>query len=177
MLRPWLIRPARPHDAGALGAIYDEGVRSGVATFATGAHDEAERRRWLAARSARAPVFCGEAHGRVVAWSALAPLSHREWYDGVAEYTVYVTSSARGRGLGRQMLDHLLETAPTRGYWKLVGMIMVDNRAALALARTAGFRVVGAHRAHARVAGRWRDVAIVERHLDPGVAGEANLPS
>ena len=108
----------------------------------------------------------GEAEGRVLAWSALAPFSHREWYRGVAEYTVYVATRARGRGLGRAMLDALIAAAPAFGYWKLVGMILPENAAGLALARDGGFRAVGTHRAHAKLAGEWRDVTVVERHLE-----------
>jgi phosphinothricin acetyltransferase len=166
-----LIRPARAGDAGPIGAIYDEAAASGSATFATGRHPAEERRAWLAARSDRAPVWCGVVGAEVVAWSALAPLSHRPWYVGVAEYTVYVAGGRQGEGIGGQMLDALIEAAPGFGYWKLVGMILPENAAGLALARRAGFRVVGTHRAHARRDGRWRDVTIVERHLeDPGDA-------
>ena len=160
-----MIRPARREDAGAIGAIYDEAAASGVATFATGPHTAAERERWLAARGERAPVWCGEAGGAVVAWSALAPFSHREWYSGVGEYTVYVAQAWHGRGVGRRMLRALAEEAPRFGYWKLVGMILADNAPGLALARRNGFREVGTHRAHARREGVWRDVTVVERHL------------
>jgi L-amino acid N-acyltransferase YncA len=161
------IRLAAPADGEALAAIYDEGIATGVATFATGPHTGEERRAWLAARPGHAPVFVAERNGEVLGWSALAPLSHRPWYRGVAEYTVYVSGRARGRGVGRRLLDDLLARAPGFGYWKLVGMILPENRAGLALARDAGFRVVGTHRAHGRLDGRWRDVTVVERHLDP----------
>lgn len=162
-----IIRPATAADAGAIGRIYDEAIASGIATFATGPHTAEERRRWLAARSPRAPVWCGTIDGTLVAWSALAPFSHRRWYDGVGEYTVYVAADHARRGLGQRMLTALIEEAPSLGYWKLVGMILSDNPAGLALARRAGFTVVGTHRAHARRDGRWRDVTIVERHLAP----------
>lgn len=160
-----LIRRARPGDAAAIGAIYDEGVASGIATFAEGSHDAAERRAWLAARPPRAPVFVGVASGDVVAWSALAPLSHREWYAGVAEYTAYVAAEAQGAGVGGRMLDHLIAAAPDFGYWKLVGLILPENAAGLALAAGRGFRTVGVHRGHAARAGRWFDVTVVERHI------------
>ena len=104
--------------------------------------------------------------GRVLAWSAIAPFSHRPWYSGVGEYTIYVAPDARGRGLGRQMLDHLVIEAPAFGYWKLVGMIFPDNGPGLALARRAGFREVGVHRAHGRRDGGWRDITVLERHLE-----------
>lgn len=176
-----VIRPAEAGDAGTIGAIYDEGVASGLATFATGPHTARERRAWLAARADRAPVLCAEgAGGRVAGWGALAPLSHREWYRGVAEYTVYVAEAARGAGVGRQLLAALIAAAPAFGYWKLVGMILPENAAGLALARGGGFRVVGTHRAHAPLRGEWRDVAVLERHLvvpEPGTAatGDARM--
>jgi phosphinothricin acetyltransferase len=163
---PLVIRRAASEDAGAIGRIYDEAAATGTATFATGPHPADERRAWLAARGERAPVWCGTLGGRVVAWSALAPFSHRSWYAGVAEYTVYVTGAARGRGIGASMLRALIAEAPRFGYWKLVGMILPENGPGLALARGAGFREVGTHRAHARRDGDWRDVTIVERHLE-----------
>lgn len=161
-----LIRRAESRDAGVIGAIYDEAIATGVATFAAGPHDAAERREWLAARGARAPVWVMEQGDAVRAWSALAPFSHRPWYSGVAEYTVYVAADARGAGLGGEMLTHLFYEAPALGYWKLVGMILQGNDAGLALALGAGFREVGTHRAHGRVGDDWRDVTVVERHLD-----------
>ncbi len=173
MTAPLLIRPATADDAGAIGAIYDEAASSGFATFATGPHPAPERRAWLAARPERAPVWCGLAGGEVVGWSALAPFSHRPWYAGVAEYTVYVAAARHGQGIGGRMLAALIEEAPSFGYWKLVGMILPENAAGLALARRAGFRVVGTHLAHGRREGSWRDVTIVERHLqaDAGTGG------
>ena len=101
-------------------------------------------------------------------WSALAPFSHRPWYDGVAEYTAYVARSAQGRGLGRQLVEHLIQCAPGFGYWKLVGMILPENAPGLALAQSCGFRLVGTHTGHATLGGRWQDVSVVERHLVGG---------
>lgn len=163
-----VIRPAQNRDARAIGVIYDEAASGGMATFATGPHSEEERRAWLAARPDRAPVWCGVIAEEVVAWSAIAPFSHRAWYAGVGEYTVYVAEHFHGQGVGRRMLHALAEAAPAFGYWKLVGMILPENAAGLALAHGAGFETVGTHRAHARREGEWRDVTIVERHLEVG---------
>lgn len=161
-----LIRPAAGADAGRIGAIYDEGIGEGNSTFAAGPHPADERATWLATRGERAPVFCAEHGGALRGWSALAPFSRRPWFDGVAEYTVYIAGDARGTGLGRAMLDHLIRAAPDYGYWKLVGMILPENAAGLALAAGAGFRVVGTYHDHGRIAGRWRDVTVVERHVE-----------
>lgn len=162
------IRPAVSADAAEIGRIYDEAAAGGSATFATGPHSAEERRAWLAGRDARAPVWAGVRGDEVVAWSALAPFSYRSWYSGVAEYTVYVAATHHGEGIGRRMLEALVAEAPRFGYWKIVGMILAENAAGLALARGLGFREVGTHRAHARREGAWRDVTIVERHLEVG---------
>jgi phosphinothricin acetyltransferase len=160
------IRRAETRDAAIIGAIYDEAIGGGSATFATGPHTAEERRGWLAGRAATAPVFVGEDAGHVIAWSALAPFSHRAWYSGVAEYTVYVATAARGRGVGRALLEHLVIEAPAFGYWKLMGMIFPENAAGLALAASVGFTTVGRLTAHGRLADEWRDVVLVERHLE-----------
>ena len=160
------IRRAEPGDAAPIGEIYDHAIAEGSATFATGPHTAEERRGWLAGRAATAPVFVAEEAGRVIAWSALAPFSHRSWYTGVAEYTVYVAGPARGRGIGRTMLEHLVLEAPAFGYWKLVGMIFPENAAGLALAASTGFTTVGRLTAHGRLSGEWRDVMLLERHIE-----------
>lgn len=174
------VRRAVPSDAGAIGAIYDAAIASGVATFASGAHPADERAAWLADRGARAPVWVLEQGDVMLGWSALAPFSHRPWYEGVAEYTVYMATSARGHGLGGGMLDHLVAEAPAFGYWKLVGLILAGNDAGLALALGRGFREVGTHLAHGAVGDEWRDVTIVERHLsgaaDGAVVGGRDRP-
>jgi L-amino acid N-acyltransferase YncA len=168
---PVAIRPAEPADAGAIAAIYDEGIAGGSATFATGPHTAEERRGWLAARGPRAPVVVAARGAEVVGWGAVAPFSHRPWYHGVGEYTAYVAGRARGAGVGGALVAHLVEIAPALGYWKLVGLIFPENGPGLALATAAGFSVVGTHRAHARMEGEWRDVTLVERHLEPVPGG------
>lgn len=163
---PSRIRAATPRDAADIGVIYDEAIASGVATFAAGPHDADERTRWLAARGDRAPVWVLDDAEGVVGWSALAPFSHRTWYDGVGEYTVYVAERAQGQGIGGLMLDALIAEAPALGYWKLVGMILQGNAGGMALARSRGFREVGTHVAHGHVDGEWRDVTVMELHLE-----------
>lgn len=162
------IRSAELEDARRIGEIYDEAIAAGNATFAAGPHPESERRGWLAGRAATAPVFVAQTPAAVVGWSAVAPFSHRSWFSGVGEYTVYVSEAARGQGVGSRLLADLILRAPTFGYWKLVGLIFPENVAGLALARSAGFADVGVFRDHGRLDGTWRDISIVERHLEPG---------
>ena len=104
-------------------------------------------------------MWCGVLAGEVVAWSAIAPFSHRAWYAGVGEYTVYVARRLpRARHRAARCSRALAEAAPSFGYWKLVGMILPENAAGLALAHGSGFHSSGnpprARAARGRVARR-----------------------
>jgi L-amino acid N-acyltransferase YncA len=92
--------------------------------------------------------------------------------DAVGEYTIYLDREARGRGLGRRLLDAVVTTAEAAGYWKLQGRLFTSNEASVALARRCGFRQVGVYERHGRLDGEWKDLLIVERLLGDAAAGE-----
>ena len=81
--------------------------------------------------------------GQVVGWAALSPVSSRPAYAGVAEVSLYVTASARGRGVGKALLRATIEASERAGVWTLQGSIFPENAASLALVKGCGFREVG----------------------------------
>src|SRR5918995_1207844 len=96
-------------------------------------------------------------------WAALSPVSSRPVYAGVAEVSVYVGREARGRGLGRSLLEALIEESERHGVWTLQASIFPENASSVALHRACGFRVVGTRKRVARLKGRWRDTVLFER--------------
>ena len=84
---------------------------------------------------------------------------HRRVLDSHLDWT------ARGRGIGRQLLAALVDTARGRGYWKLVSRVFPANAASRALCGACGFREVGSDEKHAQLDGQWMDVIIVERMI------------
>jgi L-amino acid N-acyltransferase YncA len=158
-------RPATPADAAAIAAIYNEGIRDRVATFETAERSPADIRRWF---DGRHPVVAVETGHTLAAFAAASPYRARACYAGIAECSVYVAGSHRGRGAGRLALDALIDAAREAGFWKFVSRIFPENTASRALVTRCGFREVGVYRRHARLDGVWRDVVIVERLLDPG---------
>src|SRR5205823_2731463 len=118
----------------------------------------------IAAAMDRIPHLVAEADGEeVTGWARLAPWSSRECYAGIGEASVYVERGARGRGLGRRLLEELVADAERRRQWKLVGLLFPENEASVALCRRTGFREVGVFERHGRLDGDWRDVVLVER--------------
>jgi phosphinothricin acetyltransferase len=101
--------------------------------------------------------------GEVVGWAALAPVSGRCVYRGVAENSVYVSAWARGRGVGRALLEALIEGAENAGIWTIETGIFPENGPSIALHEACGFRVVGVREHLGRLDGVWRDVLLLER--------------
>jgi L-amino acid N-acyltransferase YncA len=152
------IRELRPEDWPAVRSIYEEGIRGGDATFET---ETPSWERWDAAHPELRLV--AEREGSVVGWAALSPASARHCYRGVGEVSVYVAGEARGSGLGRELLDRLVQRSEEAGYWTLSAGVFPENEASLALHERCGFRLVGVRERIGRLNGTWRDVLLLER--------------
>jgi L-amino acid N-acyltransferase YncA len=158
------IRPAQAADAAEIAAIYNEGIESRPATFVTRRHTAADVARWL---EAPGPQLVAERDGQVIAFAVVGDYSPVPAYHGVGEFAIYVAGSARGQGVGRELLEALVAASEGAGRFKLLGKLFADNEASRALCRACGFAEVGVHRRHGQLDGRWRDVLVVERLLGP----------
>ena len=152
------IRDLTPLDWGEVARIFEDGIRTGDATFETRAPAWAE---WDAAHTEHRLV--AELDGEVVAWAALSPVSERCCYSGVAESSVYVAARARGRGVGRELLEELIRRSEAAGIWTLQAGVFPENEASLAVHRRCGFREVGRRERLGKLNGAWRDVLLLER--------------
>ncbi|HYE94362.1 MAG TPA: arsinothricin resistance N-acetyltransferase ArsN1 family A [Terriglobales bacterium] len=161
------VRPATAADVEAITRIYNQGIEDRLATLETEHRTTEERAQWLAARGPRHPVFVAETGDVVVAWASLNPFNPRPAYAHVADFSIYVERAWRGRGVGRQLLEALIERARALGYHKLVLSAFPFNPAGVSLYERAGFRTVGIYREQGRLDGRWVDVIVMERLLEP----------
>jgi L-amino acid N-acyltransferase YncA len=155
------VRALLPDDWSAVADIYWDGMRNGLATF------ETELPSWEQWDAAHLPGHRLVAAGfdGIVGWAALSPASKRRCYAGVVENSVYVARDAQGRGLGRQLLEALIEAARSAGVWMIQTSIFPENRASLALHERCGFRVVGTRERIAKRDGIWRDTVFLEKRL------------
>ncbi|HZG36283.1 MAG TPA: GNAT family N-acetyltransferase [Gaiellaceae bacterium] len=155
------IRSLEPHDWPAVAEIFAEGIAAGSATFEMAVPSWEE---WDAAHDPSHRLVA-ELDGDIVGWAAASPVSRREVYRGVLEESVYVAARARGRGIGRALLERLLEAAQAGGAWTVQAGIFPENEASLRLHRAAGFREVGVRERIGRLGAEWRDVVLLERRL------------
>jgi L-amino acid N-acyltransferase YncA len=139
--------------------IYLEGIATGNATF------EREAPTWERWDQGHL------AHSRLVArssdvlkgWAALATVSTRSVYRGVADVSIYVGTGYRGEGLGRALLEALIRSSESNGIWTLQAGIFPENAASIALHKRCGFREVGRRERIGRMIEVWRDTILLER--------------
>lgn len=159
-------RLAQAADAGQIATIYNQGIEDRVATFETRLRSEEEMRNWLAARGERYAVLVAvEEQEAVTGYASLNPYSVRECYAGVADISIYIRRDARGRGIGGELMQALVETAEGHGFHKMLLSAFPENAAGIALYRRYGFREVGRFEKQARLDGVWRDVVHMEKLL------------
>ena len=140
-------------------AIYMEGIATGDATFET---EAPAWDRWDATHR-KGERFVAREGGAILGWAALSAVSDRCVYGGVAEVSVYVAASARGKGVGSALLRQLIEASEGANVWTLQAGIFPENRASVVLHERLGFRQVGRRERLGKMNGVWRDVLLLER--------------
>jgi phosphinothricin acetyltransferase len=167
------IQPMPPDLWPAVREIYGEGIATGNATFEM---ELPEWEKWDASHHNHCRLIALEPREEAVAeiliplegvsvlgWAALSPVSSRRVYAGVAEVSVYVATAARGRGVGRALLQALVQESEKSGIWTLQAGIFPENAASIALHKSCDFREVGIRRRIGKLGDTWRDVMLLER--------------
>ena len=155
-----ILRPMLEPDWPAVAAIYAAGIATGNATF------EVEPPSWSdfdSSRLAGHRYVAVTASDVVTGWVAISPTSTRAVYRGVVEHSLYTDPAHARRGIGRALLEKLIESTERAGIWTIQSGVFPENTASLTLHSRAGFRVVGLRERVGRRDGIWRDVVLLER--------------
>ena len=143
----------------AVKKIYEEGIATGNATFQTGTPGWDD---WDKAHSIN-PRLVAIENNEVLGWAAITPVSGRCVYAGVGEVSVYVGAGARGKGIGKQLLQTLIEESEKENFWTLQAGIFPENMASIAIHHACGFRTIGIREWIGQMKGVWRDTVLLER--------------
>ncbi len=157
------VRALADADWPAVRHIYAQGIATRNATFETRVPTrETLDRKWLPGHR-----WVAEVDGAVAGWAAISPVSARACYAGVGENSLYVGAEFRGKGVGKALIHRQVTAADDGGLWTLQSAIFPENRASIALHRSAGFRIVGVRERIAQLDGVWRDTVLIERRSAP----------
>ncbi|MEO6489258.1 MAG: N-acetyltransferase family protein [Ferruginibacter sp.] len=148
-----------PEHWDAVRQIYREGIDTGHATFETSVPGWKD---WDNSHLKEPRIISIEG-SEILGWGALTPVSGRCIYAGVAEISVYIRESARGKGLGKMLLQALIDKSEELNLWTLQAGIFLENIASVKMHEASGFRIVGLRERIGRMNGQWRDTLLLER--------------
>lgn len=156
------IRQMTAGDWESVRLIYLDGIATRQATFET---VTPLWQLWDSSHLSFGRLVSIDVDDNVNGWAALAPVSARSVYSGIAEVSVYVAAGSRGKGIGRALLTQLIIESEQNGIWTLQASVFPENSASIALHHSCGFRDVGIRERIAQLDGIWRNTLLMERRV------------
>ena len=164
------LRPATLADIPAITAIYDHAVRHGTASFELEPPDEAEMtRRMLAVLDGKFPYLAADIEGRLAGYAYASLYRTRPAYRFTVENSVYVAPDMHRRGVGKALLQQLIEECTARGYRQMIAVIGdSDQAASIGVHKACGFEPAGNLKGIGWKFGKWLDTPLMQRTLGDG---------
>ena len=161
------IRSATEKDVPALLEIYNHVILNTTAVYSYQPHTLEARREWYASRMKEGyPVFVAEDSGRVVGFSSYGPFRVWPAYKYTIENSVYVAEGQRGKGIGKLLIQPLIDEARRHDYHAIIAGVDASNESSLRLHRSFGFEEVAHFRQVGFKFGRWLDLKFLELLLE-----------
>lgn len=163
MKQPILIRDAVEADLPAIRDIYNHAVEHTTAIWNEVLIDVDNRRAWMELRRAKGfPVLVAERDGKVAGYASYGDWRAFDGYRHTVEHSVYVDKDCRGAGIGKRLMQALIERAREGKVHVMIAAIEAENKPSIALHERLGFRMVGIHKEVGTKFGRWLDLAMME---------------
>lgn len=157
------IRPAIDADLGAIRDIYNHAVAHTTAIWNDVLIDIDNRRVWMELRHAKGfPVLVAERDGEILGYASYGDWRAFDGYRHTVEHSIYVEKDQHGKGIGKALMQALIEHARGNKIHVMIAAIEAENKASIGLHKALGFTHVGIHREVGQKFGRWLDLAMME---------------
>ena len=156
-----------PEHLESIRAIFNEAVVNSTAIYDYHPRSVETLREWFEAKQARGLPVIGveDGDGVLMGFGSYGPFRALPAYKYTVEHLVYVDARFRGLGLGRLLLEQVIQSAQARGFHMLVGVIDAENASSIALHERLGFKSGGGLRHAGFKFGRWLDLVFYQKLL------------
>lgn len=160
------LRPARPEDHAAILAFWNPLIRDTTVTFSSEEKTSESLAAMIAARRAAGHEFLvAEDAGAVFGFATYAQFRGGNGYATAMEHTIILAEAARGRGVGRALIEAIAGHAAEAGAHTLMAGVSAENSGGIAFHRSVGFRTVAVVPEVGRKFGRYIDLVLMQRVL------------
>lgn len=158
-----VIRHAIEKDLPEILGIYNDAILHTTAVYDYEPHTLEMRRQWFAAKQQQGfPVFVAESNGEILGFSSIGPFRAWAAYKYSVENSIYVKDGHRGKGIGKLLMQPLIDNARALRYHTIIAGIDADNTSSIAFHQQFGFEQV----AHFKEVGwkfnRWLDLVFMQ---------------
>jgi len=160
------VRRATIGDLVSITEIYNEAILKTVATFDTEPKTIEEQGIWFANHSPKYPILVGEQAGRIIGWASLSKWSDRCAYSDTAEISLYVKEEHRGKGVGKKLLEEIIQEGRRAGLHTVIARIVEANQASIHRHESVGFQHIGVMKEVGRKFGKLFNVCLMQLIYD-----------
>ena len=162
-----LIRPYRDSDIPEILAIINHNILYSTSLYDYTPRTIERQTELLAEKKAKNfPVFVAEQSGKVAGFGMYGEFRFREAYRFTVEHSVYVSEAFKGKGIGGQLLQRLIEEAKSQKLHTMIGVIDAENQESILFHEKFGFKTVGIIKESGYKFDRWLDSVLMQLFLD-----------
>ncbi|MFD1674465.1 GNAT family N-acetyltransferase [Alicyclobacillus fodiniaquatilis] len=152
------IRDAQITDLPDLLRIYNQAILTTTATFDIEVQTLAARTEWFHHYGGQYPLIVAEENGEIRGYASLSRFREKEAYARTVESSVYIDEQAHGRGIGKALMQELLQRAVALHHHVVIASITSGNETSVRLHTKLGFEFVGRLKEVGYKFDKWQDV-------------------
>lgn len=171
------IRKATLEDIDDVTKIYNESILKTVATFDTELKTIEEQKEWFIGHRSKNPILVAEKNDIVVGWAALSIWSDRCAYSDTAEISLYVKEKYQNKGMGRRLLEAIVQEGKKTSIHTIIARITEGNEASIHIHESVGFFHIGVMKEVGYKFGKRFDVYLMQKIYDGQAIEKDSLDS